>query len=167
MAVSEREMTVPGEEHLPAILSAHKRDRGQLIPILQDIQARLGYLPESAMREVAEYLGISESNVFGVASFYAQFRFKPVGRKQIHVCRGTACHVRGADKVLGDIKTHLGIEEGETTPDGEYTLETVACIGTCGLAPCITVEHHVHGRLTPKDAVKLIPVAKEDGDDGR
>ena len=126
----------------------------ELIPILQTVQREYGYLPEQEMLEIARFAGVSESKVFGVASFYAQFRFTPVGETQITVCRGTACHVRGAQQILEELSRQLGIEEGETTPDLKYTLETAACLGCCALAPCITINKSVHGRLTPSKATK-------------
>ena len=137
------------EERVQAILSAYERNRAYLIPILQRVQSELGYLPEDAMLKIAEYLGVPEGQVFGVASFYAQFRFTPMGRNRIMVCRGTACHVRGAPRILDEVKQVLGIEEGGTTPDLEYTLETVACIGCCALSPCMMINKEVYAKLTP------------------
>jgi NADH-quinone oxidoreductase subunit E len=138
------------ERCLTEILSSYKGGRGELIPILQEIQAEFGYLPEEAMVKVAEFARVAESNVFGVASFYAQFRFTPIGKNQVKVCRGTACHVRGAPQILDEVKRQLDIEEGETTPDLEYSLETVACIGCCALAPCIAINGEVRAKMTPK-----------------
>ncbi|MGQ9531513.1 MAG: NADH-quinone oxidoreductase subunit NuoE [Desulfotomaculales bacterium] len=132
------------------ILPAYEKDRGRLIPILQEVQASLGYLPEEAMVEIARYLGIPASHVYSVASFYAQFRLQPLGRRRIAVCRGTACHVRGAPEILKELEALTGIREGETSEDLEYTLETVACIGCCALAPCLTVNGRVHGEMTPE-----------------
>lgn len=130
--------------------------RGKLLPILQRIQDEFGYLPEEAMARVAEHCGVAESNVFGIASFYAQFRFTPIGKNQVTVCRGTACHVRGAPQILDEAKRQLSIEEGETTPDLEYTLETVACIGCCALAPCLRINGEVEANVTPKRVKELI-----------
>ncbi|MBI3948117.1 MAG: NADH-quinone oxidoreductase subunit NuoE [Armatimonadetes bacterium] len=145
----------PSESQVGAILAKHPAERSALIPILQEVQAKLGYLPEEAMCQVAEALGVPEANVYGVASFYAQFRFAPIGRKQVHVCRGTACHVGGAPKILAEVKERLGIGEGESTPDREYSLETVACIGCCALAPCAVVDGKVEAKLTPKKVREL------------
>ncbi len=111
--------------------------------------------------EVARFAGVSESKLYGVASFYAQFRFTPVGDTQITVCRGTACHVRGSQQILDEISRKLGIQEGETTPDRKYSLETVACIGCCALAPCITINERVEARLTSK---KVKDVLEEGGE---
>ena len=138
------------EDRLTEIVPSRGK-RGELIPILQRIQAEFGYLPEEAIVKVAESTGVAESRVFGVASFYAQFRFTPIGKNRIMVCRGTACHVKGAPRILDEVEKALEIKEGETTKDLEYTLESVACIGCCGLAPCIMVNKEVHGRLTTKE----------------
>lgn len=143
---------------LKEILSSYKRKKDQLIPILQRVQEEFGYLPESTLSEIARFIRVPESRVYAVATFYAQFRFTPIGKKHITVCRGTACHVRGAPRILEEVKKQLGINEGETTPDLEYSLETVACIGACGLAPNMVVNKETHGRLT----VKKISEALED-----
>ncbi|RII00677.1 NADH-quinone oxidoreductase subunit NuoE [candidate division NPL-UPA2 bacterium Unc8] len=154
------------KDRLKEILSSYKRGRGKLIPILQQIQERFGYLPEEEMVKVAQLCGVTESKVFGAASFYAQFRFTPIGRNRVMVCRGTACHVRGAPQILNEVKRQLAVEEGETTSDLEYTLETVACIGCCALAPCIIINNKdVHGRLTPKKVTDIFASTKKEGQD--
>jgi NADH-quinone oxidoreductase subunit E len=147
------------EQRLAEVVPS-KGKKGDLIPILQRIQAEFGYLPEEAMAKAAEATGLTESKVFGVASFYAQFRFTPVGRNRVMVCRGTACHVKGAPQILAELERVLGIKEGETTLDLEYTLESVACIGCCGLAPCIMINKDVHGRLTPKKLREIFATLK-------
>jgi NADH-quinone oxidoreductase subunit E len=136
------------EESLNSILSSYEAKRSELIPILQQVQEEFGYLPEQAMFKIAQFAGVPESNVYGVATFYAQFRFTPIGRRHITVCRGTACHVRGAPRILEEIEKQLGISEGQTTEDMEYSLETVACIGACGLAPNIVINKQTYGHLT-------------------
>lgn len=139
-------------------------DKGQsagLIPLLQKAQAEWGYLPQEALRAIARELRLPESKVYGVATFYAQFKLTPVGRQRVMVCRGTACHVRGGARVLTTVKKELGLQEGETAADLSYTLETVACIGACALAPCLVVNNHVHGRLTPQKAAELFDGRKE------
>ena len=138
------------EERLRAVLSSYQGTGDELIPILQRVQGEFGYLPEQAMLRIARFTGVPESRVYAVATFYAQFRFTPIGRNQVMVCRGTACHVRGAPRILEEIERQLGIKEGETTPDREYSLETVACIGCCALAPCMMINKEVHGRLNGK-----------------
>jgi len=143
------------EERLNTVLSSFEGEKSELIPILQHVQGEFGYLPEKAMFEVAKFIGAPESRVYAVASFYAQFRFTPMGKHHIMMCRGTACHVRGAPRILDEVKRQLGIREGETTPDFEYTLETVACIGCCALAPCIMINKKVEAKMTPKRVAEL------------
>lgn len=150
------------DDPLPQILSSYSGAQGELIPILQAVQDRLGYLPEEIMSRVAEFCGVPASKVFGIASFYAQFRFLPLGRTQITICRGTACHVRGAPEVLSEVKRQLGVEEGQTTPDLEYSLETVACIGCCALAPCLTVNGRVESSMTTRKVRQLFAREAED-----
>ena len=144
------------QERLSEVLSPYKGRGDALIPILQNVQEELGYLPDEAMLEIARTTGLPESRVYAVASFYAQFRFTPRGRHTIMVCRGTACHVRGAEKILEETERTLGIAEGETTEDEEYTLETVACIGCCALAPCVMIDEDVEAKLTPKMVSEII-----------
>jgi NADH-quinone oxidoreductase subunit E len=136
-------------EKLNDILSRYSGKKEELIPILQEAQEQFRYLPEETMREIARFLRLPESTVYGVATFYAQFKFSPVGRKVVRVCRGTACHVRGAPRILDEIEKHLGILPGETTDDLEYSLETIACFGSCALAPVMVVDENVYGRMTP------------------
>jgi len=146
---------------LSKILSSYKGAQDELIPVLQKVQAEFGYLPEEAVTKVAEFCRVAESKVFGIASFYAQFRFVPLGRTQVTTCRGTACHVRGAPQILAEVKRQLGIEEGETTPDLEYSLETVACIGCCALAPCLVINGKVESKMTPKKVKGLFTKKEE------
>ena len=143
------------EERLKTIFSACKRAKDQLIPILQKVQSEFGYLSEEAMAEIAKFINMPESQVYAVATFYAQFRFTPIGRNHVMVCRGTACHVRGAPRILEEIERQLGIKEGETTSDMKYSLETVACIGACGLSPCIMINKKVEAKLTPKKLAEI------------
>ena len=123
--------------------------------LLQAVQAEFGFLPEEAMLAIAKFARVPESRIYAVATFYAQFRFTPIGRNHVMVCRGTACHVRGASRILETIENRLGIKEGETSEDLEYSLETVACIGACGLSPCIMNNQKVEAKLTPKKVAKL------------
>ena len=129
-------------ERIVRIVEKHNNDRGGIISILQDIQAKFGYLPESALRTVAKKTGRSLVDLFGVATFYKSFSLKPRGRHLISVCMGTACHVRGAPIVAGEFGRQLGIRAGETTPDNEFTLETVNCLGACALGPMVVVDGH-------------------------
>jgi NADH-quinone oxidoreductase subunit E len=135
---------------LGPILRAFERRPESLIALLQAVQEHLGYLPPEALGTVARHARVPRSRAFGVASFYSQFRFHPVGRQRVAVCRGTACHVGGARMILEELERTLGIAEGETSDDLEYSLETVACIGCCGLAPCVSVNNEVSAKLTPK-----------------
>lgn len=143
------------QENVRTILSSYEGIESELIPILQQTQEEFGYLPEDTMREIARFTGVSESRTYAVATFYAQFRFTPIGRNHVMVCRGTSCHVRGAPRILEEVEKRLGIEEGETTPDLEYSLETVACIGCCGLSPCIMVNNKVYAKMTPRKVAEL------------
>lgn len=129
--------------------------RDQLIPLLQDVQARCGYVSKEAIVLIGERLALPPSKVYGVATFYNQFRFKPPGRFPVQVCRGTACHVKGSAKLLDAVQTALGIKPGGTTRDGLFSLEVVACIGACGLAPVITVGGEFHAKLTPQKVVSI------------
>jgi NADH-quinone oxidoreductase subunit E len=153
------------EELLEDILASFKGEKSELVPILQEVQENLGYLPEKVMLDIARFIGVPESHVYSVASFYAQFRTLPLGRKRVAVCRGTACHIRGAPQILNTIERTIGLKEGETSEDLEYTLETVACIGCCALAPCIRINREVSGEITPEKAKRLF-LAKEEGGGG-
>jgi NADH-quinone oxidoreductase subunit E len=144
------------DDKLRVILAPYEGKADELIPILQQVQAEWGYLPAEMLREVARFARVPESRVHGVATFYAQFRFTPIGRQHIMVCRGTSCHVRGAERILTEIEKHLGIKEGETTADLEYSLETVACIGACGLSPCVMTNKKVEANMTPKKVTRWL-----------
>jgi len=144
------------QEKLEDIFSRYKGERQELIPVLQETQAKFRYLPAVAMREISKFLQIPESSVYGVSTFYAQFKLTPLGKKVIRVCRGTACHVRGSAKVLAEIEKQLGIKAGETTEDMEYTLETVACIGACALAPTMTIDSETYGKMTTKKVAEVL-----------
>lgn len=149
------------QERLQAVLSSFQGNEEELIPLLQKVQEALGYLPDEAMLEVARFLRIPESRVFSVASFYSQFRFTPIGKCHVMACRGTACHVRGAPGILDALERRLGIREGETSKDLEYSLETVACIGACGLSPTIMVNKKVHAKMTPLKVSVLFDGAED------
>jgi NADH-quinone oxidoreductase subunit E len=137
-------------------LKALGRERSRLIPILQMIQQRHAYLPQEAIMMVAEHLKIAPCEVYGVATFYNQFRFHPPGKHPIKVCLGTACHVKGGDIILENFARKLGIEDGETTPDREFSIERVACVGCCALAPVTVVDERVHGHMAPSKVEGLI-----------
>ena len=118
------------------------------MPLLQRTQAVLGYLPPDAVQRIARRLRISESEVYGVATFYAQFRFTPPGTHRLRVCLGTACHVKGGVQMLDTLERRLGVHAGETTPDGEYDLERVVCLGCCALAPVVTLDKAIYGQMS-------------------
>jgi NADH-quinone oxidoreductase subunit E len=143
------------EARLQKVFSSYEGKRDELIPLLQEVQAELGYLPNEAMIAIGRFTGVPESGVYAVATFYAQFRFAPIGRNHVMVCRGTACHVRGAPRILDAIQKELNLKEGETSDDLEYSLETVACIGACGLSPCAMVNKKVETKLTPQKVAKI------------
>jgi NADH:ubiquinone oxidoreductase subunit E len=137
---------------LPKVFERHGTDRSELIPIIQDAQDAIGWLPEDVLRDVAGHLNVPEAEVYGVATFYAQFYLEPQGKHRIRVCRGTACHVRGSGQIRQLIESKLGVEEGETTDDLLFTLETVACVGCCALSPVMMVDDTYYGRMTPEKA---------------
>jgi NADH dehydrogenase subunit E (EC 1.6.5.3) len=137
------------------ILEEYGNDKGSLITILQETQAIYNYLPAKALTYIAERMGISEAQVYGVATFYAQFRFRPVGKYLIMCCQGTACHVNGSENILTALEDELGIKVGETTDDKLFTIESVACLGCCSLAPVMMVNGQAYGQLT-LDRVKEI-----------
>ena len=135
----------------------------ELIPHLQKIQVRLGYIPHEAIRWLAEEMHLSEQDVYGVATFYKNFRFSPPGKHQVKMCMGTACFVQGGEKLLSATTERLGIEPGETTEDQRYSLERVACLGCCALAPVVVVDDEVHGKTTQRSLSRLFSkIDKED-----
>jgi NADH-quinone oxidoreductase subunit E len=142
------------------IFESHSHSRENLIPILQEIQDRKSYLSPQSLGQVAEHLDISENDVYGVATFYAQFRFHPPGRHHIKVCEGTACHVRGSRLIVEAVTRKVGICPGETTLDREFSLERVACFGSCALAPVVVMDEKVYGRMTTRKMQKLIEGSK-------
>ena len=139
------------------LLDDYAKKPKDVIPILQEAQDEYGYLPEEVMHEIAKQIkGLSFSQIYGVSTFYSQFHLEPRGENIIRVCMGTACHVRGGEKILERIQDELGIEDGETTEDLQFTIESVACIGACGLAPVIMVNDDTHGRLTPDEIPEIL-----------
>ncbi|UMZ75297.1 NADH-quinone oxidoreductase subunit NuoE [Natranaerofaba carboxydovora] len=144
------------QAELDKLLADFKGEKGVLIPAIQKVQDYYGYLPERGLKKVAETFDMPLSKVFGVATFYAQFHLSPRGRWIVRVCQGTACHVRGADKIMDRLISELGIGPGETTEDLRFTIEPVACIGCCGLAPVCMVNDNTHGRLTPDNIPEIL-----------
>ena len=137
------------------IIAEYRGKKWALIPLVQKIQEKAGYIPPEAIPIIARQLGLFPAQVQGVVTFYAQLYTHPRGNNIVRVCRGTACHVRGGKSILKLVRQHLGIDEGETTEDMEYTLETVACIGVCALAPNIMVNKETHGNMNPKKVARL------------
>lgn len=148
--VSEKEVA------LQELLDHYRDYQGALIPVLQGAQELYGYLPADVLEKISKELKIPFSKVFGVCTFYAQFHLKPRGRNIIRMCLGTACHVRGGAKIFQALGEQLGVGDGGTTEDLRFTLEKVACIGACGLAPCLMVNDDTHGRLTVADIPKIL-----------
>ncbi len=148
------------------ILAAHPSTRDCLIPILQEVQEELGYLSPDAIASIGRKLNLPASKVFGVATFYNQFRFEPKGQFHITVCRGTACHVKGSVKVLDMVRKLLEIEPGRTTRDHMYSLEVVACMGACGLSPVVNINGEFHARVTPVRLMRLIETCRAEDEAG-
>jgi NADH-quinone oxidoreductase subunit E len=146
----------PPPPEVEAVVARHASSRDGLVTVLQEIQTLFGYLPERHLRYAARGLGLPLSRVCGVASFYSQFRFSPSGEYVIRTCRGTACHVGESKAILTALKTHLNIGEDQTTTDGKFTLQTVACMGCCSLAPVLTINGGTFGKITPESAVDTI-----------
>jgi NADH-quinone oxidoreductase subunit E len=143
-------------EELQRVYSRYEGQQSDLIPILQDVQDTLGYIPPEAIKATAEFLRIAESTVYGVVTFYTQFYLTRQGRHKIKVCQGTACHVAGADDVMRAVEDKLGIKAGESTDDFEFNLERVACFGSCALAPVVVVDGKVYGNVTPEQTIKIL-----------
>jgi len=137
-------------------------ERGNLIPILQRVQGLHGYLRPDAIRAVSRWLKISENEIFGVATFYAQFRFHPPGRHHIKVCLGTACHVKGGEQILATAQLRLGITTGQTTEDGQYDLDRVACLGCCALAPVVAFDSTIHSQMSVLKIQRILDEKKKD-----
>lgn len=143
------------------VLSRHSTSADELIPVLQEAQEQFGYLPTAVMEKIARYLHLSASTVYGVATFYAQFKLIPSGKRIVKVCRGTACHVRGGANILREVKKRLGINPGETAPDLSNSLETIACFGSCALAPVMVVNKDVYGRMTVKKVEQVLAATEQ------
>ncbi len=137
------------EKRLTEVLAPYKGERGAIIPVLQKVQETFGYLTEEGVSQIAKFFKVSESEVFGVATFYAQFRFTRPAEHCVKVCLGTACHVRGGQQIMEAVRRELGLQSGSTTADYKFGVERVACFGSCALAPVMVVDDRVYGRLTP------------------
>jgi len=146
---------------IDAIAHKHNVQPGAVIPALQEIQDAYGYIPPAAIERIAENIGVPSSEIYGIVTFYSQFRLEPVGENLIKVCHGTACHLSGAERIAQAIAQATGAEEGETSRDGKFTVERVACLGCCSLAPCTMINNEVHGRLTPESIGKIVGQVQE------
>jgi len=144
------------DEKMKEILETYTKDKSNLIQILNEVQEYYGYIPKSAQVEISEYLELPMAEVYGVITFYSRFTLKPKGKYNVSVCLGTACFVKGSEKILDRLKEKLGIDVGETTPDGKFSIEATRCIGACGLAPVFTVNDEVYGKATPEMIDKVI-----------
>lgn len=156
-AKAQAEYNAGMDARVDEVLAGFIGNKSEVIPILQKVQQQFGYLPQEAMKRIASFVKVPECTLFGVATFYAQFKLTPTGRNVIRVCRGTACHVRGGARILKEVERRLGIKPGHNTPDMEYALETVACIGACALAPTMTINNETHGEMTAKKVAELLP----------
>ena len=147
-------------KQLDEILSRYSGEKSDLIPVLQEAQESFGYLPEGVMQRIAKFLRLPESTVYGVSTFYAQFKLIPTGKRLVKVCRGTACHVRGGARILREVEKQLGIKPGETSTDLSNSLETIACFGSCALAPVMVVNKDVYGRMTTPKVEQILAKTK-------
>ena len=154
--MSEFKVSCEAIARVEKICEDFRNDPGELISILHATQNTLGYIPEQVQRVIARQLGISPQKVYGVVTFYSFFSMVPKGKYPVSVCLGTACYVRGSDKVLEEFQRVLGIGVGETTPDGKFSLDCLRCVGACGLAPVATIGEKVYGRLNPSDIKKIV-----------
>ena len=144
------------DKRMQSVVANFQGEKEDIIPLLQSVQEEYGYLSEDALLDIARVTGVSESKIYGIATFYSQFRFTPIGKNRILVCRGTACHVKGVTEILEQIERELEITDGETTSDGLFSLETAACIGCCSLAPVLMINEKTYGKVTQKKVKEII-----------
>lgn len=138
------------KQEVKEILEQYTTAKDNLVPILNDVQVKYGYIPQIAQSEISEYLSIPMAEIYGVITFYSRFTLKPKGKYAISVCLGTACFVKGSEKIMSRLKERLGIKEGETTEDGKFSIDSTRCLGACGIAPVFTVNGEVYGKATVK-----------------
>ena len=146
---------------IDAIVHKYNVQLGAIMPVLQEIQDTYGYVPPAAIQRIAENMGISASRIYGIVTFYSQFRLQPVGNNLVKVCHGTACHLNGAERIAEVLAQATGAREGDTSADGEFTVEQVACLGCCSLAPCIMVNNETHGNLTSESIANIVEQTKQ------
>lgn len=155
-------MAVEVTEKLQEIADRYKSGKSSLIAVMQDINQEYGYLPEEVLQEVARRIEVPISIFYSLATFYSSFRLEPIGKKHVCVCVGTACHVRGAAKIVDTLERDLQIAAGETSKDGEYTLETVNCVGACALGPLVTVNGEYHGKMDQKKITRIVKKMRQE-----
>lgn len=155
----------PKAKDIREIVAPFKGDPGATIPVLQAVQNVYGYLPEETFSIIEEEMGIPSSKAYGVATFYAQFRLSPVGKHIVKLCDGTACHVKGSQTLLSSLRDHLGLKDSDSTEDGTFTLEIVACLGCCSLAPVMMIDDVTYGNLTIEKMKDIIESVRKEGDD--
>jgi len=161
MAVETKASSELSFAAIDAITHKHNVQLGAVIPVLQEIQEAYGHVPPAAIERIAENMGVPASEIFGIVTFYAQFRLQPVGKNLVKVCHGTACHLNGAEKISKALTQAVDAEEGETSQDGKFTVERVACLGCCSLSPCVMINGEVYGRLTPEAVTKVMSRVQE------
>ena len=157
-----RGLSMMGGNITRSVLSKFEKKREHVIAILQQLQQDKGYLSDDDIESISDYLEMSPNEVYGVATFYTQFKFHPPGEHHIAVCMGTACHVKASDELLDVVKNELGISPGETSDDGRFSLDRVACLGCCALSPVVTIHGEVHGRMTPSKLLGLLRELEDD-----
>lgn len=156
MATNTQARETPSFAVIDAIIHKNNAERGAVIPILQEIQATYGYIPPVAIDRVAKIIGVPNGEIYGTATFYSMFRLEPLGENVVKVCHGTACHLAGAEQIAESIAIETGAKEGETSPDGKFTVEQVACLGCCSSAPALMINDEVYGRLSPESVRKVL-----------
>lgn len=144
------------KEELKEIMNQYRIERDNLIPILNEVQEKYGYIPKIAGLEISNYLNIPMAEIYGVVTFYSRFTLEPKGKYNISVCLGTACFVKGSQKILDRLKERLSIQEGQTTPDGKFSIDTTRCVGACGIAPVFTINNEVYGKATVKKLDEIL-----------
>ena len=149
------------KQEVKEILEQYTTAKDNLVPILNDVQVKYGYIPQIAQSEISEYLSIPMAEIYGVITFYSRFTLKPKGKYAISVCLGTACFVKGSEKIMNRLKERLGIKEGETTEDGKFSIDSTRCLGACGIAPVFKVNEEVYGKATSALVDKVIEEYKE------
>lgn len=151
------------KEEMQEMMKQYKVEKDNLIPILNEVQEKYGYIPKVAQLEISNYLGIPMAEIYGVVTFYSRFTLEPKGKYNISVCLGTACFVKGSQKILDRLKERLKIEEGKTTEDGKFSIDTTRCVGACGIAPVFTVNDEVYGKATVKKLDEVLDKLEQEG----